>query len=159
MNSSANHLEYEKALRLGQKEKKALADAGRDPYPAVLDEVLPDLSVHAIRELGIIDIPADRIVGTVAAGRVNAFSAGFYPLLEENSEFGQKWIALCGAHLSETGIREPILCYEYLGDFYVQEGNKRVSVLKYFDADSIAADVTRIMPPIADREAVRINYE
>ena len=60
MNSSANHLEYEKALRLGQKEKKALADAGRDPYPAVLDEVLPDLSVHAIRELGIIDIPADR---------------------------------------------------------------------------------------------------
>ena len=159
MNSSANHLEYEKALRLGQKEKKALADAGRDPYPAVLDEVLPDLSVHAIRELGIIDIPADRIVGTVAAGRVNAFSAGFYPLLEENSEFGQKWIALCGAHLSETGIREPILCYEYLGDFYVQEGNKRVSVLKYFGAARIPAKVRRVMPLPSDDPRIRAYGE
>ena len=30
--------------------------------------------------------------------------------------------------------------------FYVQEGNKRVSVLKYFGAASIRAQVTRILP-------------
>ena len=37
------------------------------------------------------------------------------PLLGEETEFAQKWMALCEANLSDTGIREPILCYEYLG--------------------------------------------
>ena len=42
----------------------------------------------------------------LSAARISAFSAGFYPLLEEESEFAAKWIALCDAHLSDTGIRE-----------------------------------------------------
>ena len=159
MNGTDTHLEYSKALHLGQREKKALLDAGKDPYPAVLGEILPDLSAHAVRELGTVEIPADRIIGTVTAGRVNAFSAGFYPLLEEKSEFGQKWITLCEAHLSETGIREPILCYEYLGDFYVQEGNKRVSVLKYFGAARIPARVKRVMPLPSEEPRIRAYEE
>ena len=157
--TSASRLEYIKAQRLGQKEKKALADAGLDPSPAVLEEVLPDLSAHTVRDLGILEIPAGRIVGTVAAGRISAFSAGFYPLLEEESEFAAKWIALCDAHLSDTGIREPVLCYEYLGDFYVQEGNKRVSVLKYFGAARIPARVRRVMPLPSEEPRIRAYEE
>ena len=38
------------------------------------------------------------------------------------------------------------MCYEYLGKFYVQEGNKRVSVLKYFGASRIPGNVTRVVP-------------
>ena len=49
------------------------------------------------------------------------------------------------AHLNE-GIREPIKAYEFMNKFYVEEGNKRVSVLKFFDAVSIPGNVTRIVP-------------
>ena len=54
--------------------------------------------------------------------------------MPEDTEFAAKWAGLCAAHLSDEGIRDPIKCYEYLGNFYVQEGNKRVSVLKSYEA-------------------------
>ena len=58
----------------------------------------------------------------------------------------------------EEGIHDPIRCYEYLGHFYVQEGNKRVSVLKYFGADSIPATVIRIVPPYSEAPQIRMSY-
>jgi len=105
------------------------------------------------------DIPADRIIGTKSMSRTNVFSASFYPLADPDSEFAVKWMALCRAHLSETGIRDPIDCYEYLGDFYVQEGNKRTSVLKYFGASGIPAKIKRIMPKKSDNPRVIAYYE
>ena len=138
--------EYRKALKAGQREYKELSAAGKEPYPAVLDELLPPTATQTVQQVGLVEIPMDQIVGTKSAGRISAFTAGFLPLLEEGSEFGVKWITLCMAHLSDEGIREPIHCFEYLGRFYVQEGNKRVSVLKYFGAPRIAANVTRILP-------------
>ena len=46
-----------------------------------------------------------------------------------------------------------------MGRFYVQEGNKRVSVLKYFDASSITGNVTRVVPQYSDDPAVQMYYE
>lgn len=46
----------------------------------------------------------------------------------------------------EEGITDPIIAYEYMNKFYVLEGNKRVSVLKYYDAVSVMGQVTRILP-------------
>ncbi len=43
--------------------------------------------------------------------------------------------------------------------FYVVEGNKRVSVLKYVDAVSIQAEVTRLVPQKTDTKENRIYYE
>ena len=43
--------------------------------------------------------------------------------------------------------------------FYVLEGHKRVSVLKYFDAVSIPAVVTRILPTPNDSVESKIYYE
>ena len=151
--------EYAQALRMGLRESKELSARGANPYPAVLDKVLEDLSSHSIQEISLVDIPADRIVGIKSEGRVTAFSASFYPLLDPESEFAIKWTALCNAHLSDEGIREPILCYEYLGDFYVQEGNKRVSVLKYFGAAKIPGTVKRVLPREGDEARVKAYYE
>ncbi|MCR5808996.1 MAG: BMP family ABC transporter substrate-binding protein [Clostridiales bacterium] len=138
--------EYVKARNLALKEKKELEAAGLSPYPAVLDEVFPG-ALHANPiELPVQEIPADRIIGTVSAGRISAFSASFLPLPEADSEFAMKWTALLSAHLSDAGIRDPIECYEYLGDFYVSEGNKRVSVLRYFGAVRIPAKIRRVLP-------------
>lgn len=149
--------EYLQALKNGQKEQKALLASGKNPGPAVLDEILTDKTATA-REIGTLEIPANRIVGTVSVGRTGAFTAGFQPLLGADSEFAMKWIALCEAHLDE-GIRDPILVYEYLGDFYVQEGNKRVSVLKHFGAPRIFATVKRVMPPKSDDPRIRAYDE
>ena len=100
----------------------------------------------------------ERIVGTKSKGRSSSFSKSFYPVLKENTEFASKWIALCSAHLSE-GIREPVKAYEFMNEFYIEEGNKRVSVLKYFGAVSVPANVTRIIPPQNDDKETRIYYE
>ncbi len=151
--------EYSQALRLGQKEYRDLLMAGKEPHPAVLDEILPELSTETVLNIGLVDIPTQRIVGTKTAGRITAFTASFRPLLEAKSEFGIKWIQLCEAHLGDTGITDPIECYEYLGNFYVQEGNKRVSVMRHFDAPRIPGNVKRIMPPRSDDPRIKAYYE
>ena len=46
-----------------------------------------------------------------------------------------------------------------MNKFYVEEGNKRVSVLKYFDVDSIPGYVTRIIPKRTDDLENKIYYE
>ena len=112
--------EYLKALKLGQREAEELLAAGKKQNPEVLDELLPEIDAQAIVDVGIMDIPAERIVGTKSAGRIAAFTPSFYPLLDAKTEFAAKWIALCEAHLGPEGIRDPISCYEYLGNFYVQ---------------------------------------
>ncbi|MBR2604603.1 MAG: BMP family ABC transporter substrate-binding protein [Clostridia bacterium] len=151
--------EYLAALKEGQKEYAKLTDLGKDPGPAVLEELLPEVGKLTVQELKSQEIPMDRIVGTRTRGRTSALTASFLPLLPAESEFAQKWMNLCEANLSETGIRDAILCYEYLGSFYVQEGNKRVSVLKHFGNTRILSDVRRILPERTDDPRIRAYYE
>ncbi|MBQ6798382.1 MAG: BMP family ABC transporter substrate-binding protein [Oscillospiraceae bacterium] len=138
--------EYRKALKAGQKEYKESVAAKEYPYALVLDDIIPDiLSLQQIN-VGTLEIPIELIVGTKTAGRHTSFSKSFLPLLDVETEFSMKWARLCDAHLSDTGITDPIRVFEYYGKFYVQEGNKRVSVMRYFGATTILAQVTRIMP-------------
>ena len=150
---------YSKALKLGQKDHRECVHKGRYPYPQVLDEILDDSMIAGRVDLGVIEIPTEKIVGTKTSGRKNAFSANFMPLLPEDTEFALKWIDLCVAHLSDEGIRDPIRCYEYLGRFYVQEGNKRVSVLKSYEASTIPGYVIRILPVYSEEPKVQRYYE
>ena len=150
---------YGKALKLGQKDHRERVHQGRYPYPQVLDEILDDSMIAGRVDLGVIEIPAEKIVGTKTSGRKNAFSANFMPLLPENTEFALKWIDLCVAHLSDEGIRDPIRCYEYLGRFYVQEGNKRVSVLKSYEASTIPGYVIRLLPVYSEEPKIQRYYE
>ena len=135
--------EYQKALKLGQKEVRECQQAGKPVNPAVLSQLIGDAADRAVN-IGLVEIPANRIIGTKTAGRISAFSPGFLPLLGRDTEFAAKWVDLCAAHLSE-GIRDPIVCYEYYGNFYVQEGNKRVSVLRYFESPRIPGIVHRVL--------------
>ena len=150
--------EYLQALRLGQRELKTLTAAGKNPYPEVLDEVLKDMKAETVVEVGLVEIPMDQVVGIRSAGRTSAFTAGFRPLLSVDTEFAAKWISLCAAHLEE-GIREPVLCYEYLGRFYLQEGNKRFSVLKHMGAPRITGQVLRILPQPSEEPRIKAYEE
>ncbi len=151
--------EYELALKKGQKEYRELVMAKREPYPQVLDELLTGVSTDFVQEIGLLEIPAERIIGVKSRGRITAFTASFRPLLDRHSEFAFKWVALCEAHLGEIGIRDPIECYEYLGNFYVQEGNKRVSVLRHFDAARIPGVVRRVLPAPSEEPRIKAYYE
>ena len=150
--------EYQKALKLGQKEVRECQAKGRSVNPEVLHQVAGELAADKSISVGLVEIPANRIVGTKTAGRISAFSPGFMPLLAKDTEFAVKWIELCTAHLSE-GIRDPIVCYEYYGNFYVQEGNKRVSVLKYYESPRIPGIVHRVMPEPSEEPRYKAYLE
>lgn len=136
---------YKEALKAGQKEYRACVSRGEYPCLSALDDFLPaEYLSHGI-SLGVIQIPTEFIVGTRSQARTNSFARNFMPILGEDTEFSHKWKQLCSSHMEE-GIREPIKVYEYLNRYYVEEGNKRVSVLKFFDAVTIPAHVIRILP-------------
>ncbi len=150
--------EYRKARQLGLKEAKTCQTRGGSPYLPVLDEILAAETTSGEMSLGLADIPMELIVGTRSAGRSQALSRSFYPLMAEDTEFAGKWMALCKAHMDE-GINDPIKVYEYMHTFYVVEGHKRVSVLRYFGAVNIPAEVTRILPVKDGSKASIIYYE
>lgn len=151
--------QYNNALKQGQKYYKAAISQGGHPFPVVLDEILDESNVSGRVNLGVINVPSELIVGVKSAGRTAALAGNFMPLLGEESEFAAKWISLCSAHLSDEGIRDPIVCFEYMGRFYVQEGNKRASVLKSYGATLIPAVVTRVVPKYSSDHDVQVYYE
>ena len=150
--------DYRSALRAGQRAYRARIARGQSPYLAVLDDVLKGVDIVAQEPLGLVEIPSDSLVGTKTSGRHTAFSYDFMPLLEPDTEFAVKWSNLCDAHLEE-GIQTPIIAFEYMNRFYVQEGNKRVSVLKYYGAVKIPGTVTRLIPARTDDLENKIYYE
>ncbi len=150
--------DYNKAFKSGKKDYQARLLRGEKPTLQVLDDIMLTKDSYSEVSLGLVQIPTDRIVGTKTAGRSNSFAGNFMPILQDDSEFAYKWISLSNSHVEE-GIRDPVKAYEYMNEFYVEEGNKRVSVMKYFGAVSIPGYVTRILPkPTADKEN-KIYYE
>lgn len=151
--------QFELARKAGQKYYKDSVNAGRYPYPLALDEMVTEEELAGHTDLGLIDIPAELIAGTTSAGRTAALAGNFMPLLDMKTEFASKWISLCDAHLGPEGIRDPIKCYEYMGRFYIQEGNKRASVLMSFQARTIPGTVTRLIPKYSEDHDVLLYYE
>ncbi len=136
---------YITARKAGLREYSRNISKGQSGYLPFLEGVLKNIEIVYEVDLGIVELPLKKVVGTYTYARSRSFAANFMPLLTPSSEFGQKWSNLCVAHLNE-GIRDPIKVYEYMNLFYVVEGNKRVSVLKYFDAYSFRGKVSRLVP-------------
>lgn len=150
--------DYSKAFKLGKKDYQARMLRGVKPTLQVLDDIMPEKGSYSESSLGLVQIPIDQIVGTKTVGRSSSFAGNFMPILRESTEFAAKWISLSISHV-EQGIREPIKAYEYMNRFYVEEGNKRVSVMKFFGAVSISGNVTRIIPKRTEEKENKIYYE
>ena len=65
--------EYIKARRLGQKELRELRMQGKETELAVLDSILGEGFAGVTVEVGTVNVPTDRIVGTKTAGRIQHF--------------------------------------------------------------------------------------
>ena len=136
---------YAKARQKGLKAYAQAIHDNQDPYLPVLEEKVPGLNSLNRMSLGIQAIPLSRVVGSVSRGRSFAFANNFMPILEMNSEFSVKWATLCES-VEQEGLRDPAKVLEYMGEYYLIEGNKRVSVMKSLGSEYIEADVTRVIP-------------
>ena len=150
--------DYSKARKLGERAYRKAVASGQFPYLISLDSFLPEYETLPKISVGVKEIPLSMVVGTVTAGRQNSFACNFMPLLEPKTEFAQKWSRLVDIQAAE-GIRDAVLVYEYMHRFYVQEGNKRVSVLRYIGALGITADVRRILPKKTEDREIQAYYE
>ena len=150
--------DYKKALKMGKAAYRRALSRGEYPYLPALDAILTQAEMKTEESLGLVNIPLDQIVGTKTEGRQNSFASNFMPLMPEYSEFARKWDGVLDYHMNQ-GIGDPIVCYEFMNKFYVLEGNKRVSVLKYFGVDSIEGTVTREIPYPQDTPESRIYFE
>ncbi len=150
--------DYSKAFKLGKKDYQSRMLRGEKPTLQVLDDILPEKGSYSESQLGLVQIPIEQILGTKTVARSSSFAGNFMPILRESTEFAVKWAELSTRHIEE-GIREPIKAYEYMNQFYIEEGNKRVSVMKYFGAVSILGTVTRIVPKRTEDKENKIYYE
>ncbi|MDP4178743.1 MAG: BMP family ABC transporter substrate-binding protein [Bacillota bacterium] len=147
------------AKRLGKKEYSRDVSNGQTGYLPSLEGIVKNADIVSEVDLGVVEIPLKKIIGTYSHLRSLSFARNFMPIIDRDSDFQAKWSNLCNAHLTE-GIRDCIKVYEYLNWFYVIEGNKRVSVLKYFKAYSISANVIRLIPKMDENDKnIRIYYE
>lgn len=150
---------YTAARKMGVKEYSKNISKGQTGYLPFLEGALKNIEIVYELDLGVIDVPLKKVIGTYTYARSRSFAGNFMPLLTLRSEFASKWCSLCSAHINE-GIRDPIKVYEYLNWFYAVEGNKRVSVLKYFDAYSTRGQVSRLVPKKDDSDiTISIYYE
>ena len=150
--------QYTQARREAQRAAHACQSRGEDPALPVLEEHIPNLNRLSQVPLGLTQIAMDQIAGTATKGRTPAFTRGFLPLLEPSSEFANKWTRLYDA-VVEDGLREPIVVMEYYNQYYVVEGNKRVSVMRWLGSPLIEASVTRVIPEMEDSERRRVYQE
>ncbi len=150
--------DYVKARKQGEKSYNDAIREGRYPYLLSLDGFLSNDDIAGEVPIGRAEIPLSLIAGTRTAGRENSFAPNFMPLLGEHTEFARKWQNLFEIQ-SEEGFRDPVLVFEYMHKFYVQEGNKRVSVLKYLNGVQVPAEITRILPKKTEDPEVVAYYE
>ena len=153
-----NTKDYIKARQRGLKAYSQAIARNEDPYLPVLEEKVPTLNALQRMSLGILTIPMDRVAGSVSRGRSFAFANNFMPILEPSSEFCGKWAVLCESVEAE-GLREPAKVLEYMGYYYLIEGNKRMSVMKYLGSEYVEADVTRVIPHRSDDPATVAYFE
>lgn len=150
--------DYEKAKHEGDRAYRHDVMSGQYPYLPALNSMVREIDKYAERDLGVHEIPMHMIAGTRTAGRQNAFASNFMPLMEVGSEFSVKWSQLYDSAVEE-GIREPVKVYEFMNKFYVEEGNKRVSVSKFIGYASVPGNVIRLLPPRSEDPSIKLYYE
>lgn len=124
-----------------------------------LAEALAQEAVTGEVELGVYEIPVDQIVGIATDSESECYISDFLPLPSVKSGFAEKWCNLYLQFLNDHVLGEPILCYEFLGKFYVADGKKRVSVAKVHESLVIKAKIIRIMPAMSENPKIQCYYE
>lgn len=145
---------------IASRNQRTLTARDENDHPAVLSTITDMSKVAEAVCIGVMDIPVDKIVGVAAPGAENhLYTPDFMPLASEASDFAAKWRSLYRDYFTDEGIRNPISCYEYLGRFYIIDGQKRVSVLKSCGEAVISAQVVRLMPVESQDKEIQSYFQ
>ena len=129
---------------LGNRVAAKLSLYAKHPFLPDLRDLL-DTDKSNTEPLGILEIPVSKIIGIASICGKCSYTADFLPVDPPASPFAKTWCSIYMDYLNEKEIA-PITCYEYLGQFYVIDGKKRVSIMKCNHARVIKANVIRILP-------------
>lgn len=154
------HEIYQQAYALATASLTKAKKKGTPLCPVALNTLMEENMISYRRDLGVIDIPTTLIVGVAEATEKSAlYTKDFFPVSDPNSEFADQWRDIYLQYSSGNCLLGHILCYEYLGKFYVVDGMKRVSVVKFSKTPTIKSQVVRIMPIRTDAKAIRRYYD
>lgn len=155
-----SHETYQQAHALAARSLAKAKKHGLPACPAALNALTDDKLISYRLDLGILDIPVSLIVGVAEANENTAlYTKEFFPLSLPKSEFADQWRDINKQYFCEKGLRGEIRCFEYLGKFYVCDGMKRVSVLKFHNVPTVRSHVTRIMPISTETKSLQQYYE
>jgi hypothetical protein len=119
-----------------------------DPLPS-FEDVRRSLRAYNRVRRGTRVVEVDRIVGSV--GRQKDFDRSFMPL---RASVGERWRRIDLAYLRSEDL-PPVELYKIGEDYFVLDGNHRVSVARYHGTPALEAVVTEFRPGRAARPGAR----
>ena len=103
-------------------------------------EIQKEENAYNSVNLGIKEIRLDKIVGSVE--KYSYFDKNFVP---KNDIVKQRWINIYVGYMMDSML-PPVILYKIKDDYYVYDGNHRVSVAKFLNFASIEAEVEEFLP-------------
>jgi hypothetical protein len=103
------------------------------------DEARWELGAENRRYVGVRTVEVSRVVGSV--GRWREFDSGFMPTRADE----QRWKRVDLAFRKGLDL-PPVVLYKIGDDYYVHDGNHRVSVARFEGVEMIDAEVTEFFP-------------
>ncbi len=132
----ANDL-FERSWRRGQFKRIAALFTGQSRHLPLLSAIEAHYEGVPVRELGVQPIRLERITGT--QGKIS-FDRDFLPLQRRSKN---RWVGVACAMLKDATSLPPIDVVQVGADYYVRDGNHRVSVAKALAHLYIDAEVTQ----------------
>lgn len=80
--------DYGYALKMGRKRYQDALARGEYPYLPVLDNILANTDIVATVNLGVMDIPLAKMVGTKTAERSSSFASNLCPFCRNGPNLG-----------------------------------------------------------------------
>lgn len=140
------HVLYQEAYAKATTTYQQNRDDAQSICPPALDRILTGRQILGQRDLGIMEIPASFIIGVAEMSEeVKLYTTAFLPLADPKSEAARRWCESCRHYIQQDNHLREVLCYEYLGQFYVANGLERMSVIKFRGVPTVQSRVIRII--------------
>lgn len=142
--------EWKQARRTVLYEKVVCAITGCSVDLSGFEDVREQLHLSGKRELGLQEIPIERIRGSV--GRFDDFTSSFLPRKDHMRE---RWENVDESAMQ--GKAPPIEVYQVDDAYFVVDGNHRVSVARLHGRETIEANVTEFVSPFDSEHEADID--
>lgn len=148
--------DFERAYQRSLWRKVITRLTGKSNELLPFDEVRQALPFRGQRDIGLQEVPLDKIVGSV--GRYRDFDRAFLPIQRQTTE---RWVNVSKARYNEVAL-PPVELYKIGDVYFVKDGNHRISVARERRQAIIDAYVTEIDIPFrltADMDIDSVQQE